>query len=68
MNRRDNEIDNGSSSGMVDEGRRGVAVDDVVGEDAPARWQTEEGVGLRGFPRPRVRMGGRMGWEWVTMA
>ena len=30
MNRRDNEIDDGSSSGTVDEGRRGVAVDDVV--------------------------------------
>ena len=37
----------------VDEGRRGVAVDDVVGEEASAGWRTEEGVGLRGFSRPR---------------
>ena len=37
----------------VDEGRRGVAVDDVVGEEAPTGWRTEEGVGLRGFSRPR---------------
>ena len=62
LNRRDDEIDNGSSSGTVDEGRRGVAVDDVVGEEAPAGWRTEQGVGLG------VRMGGRMGWQWGTMA
>ena len=37
--RRDDEIDNGSSSGAVDEGRRAVAVDDVVGEEAPAGQQ-----------------------------
>ena len=42
---------------MVDEGRRGVAVDDVVGEEAPAGWRTEEGVGLRGFSRPRCTNG-----------
>ena len=36
LNRRDDEIHDGSSSGTVDEGRRGVAVDDVVGEEAPA--------------------------------
>ena len=36
LNRRDDEIDNGSSSKEVDEGRRAVAVDDVVGEEAPA--------------------------------
>ena len=36
----------------MDEGRRGVAVDDVVGEEAPAGWRTEQGVGLRrGFSR-----------------
>ena len=35
MNRRDNEMDDGSSSGEVDEGCRVVAVDDVVGEEAP---------------------------------
>ena len=32
----DDEMGNGSSSGGVDEGRRAVAVDDVVGEEAPA--------------------------------
>ena len=47
LNRRDDEIDDGSSSGTVDEGRRGVVVDDVVGEEAPAGWRTEEGVGPR---------------------
>ena len=35
LNRRDGEMDDGSSSGEVDEGRRAVAVDDVVGEEAP---------------------------------
>ena len=41
---------------MVDEGRRGVAVDDVVGEEAPVGWQTEQGVGFsRGFS-----------WPWCT--
>jgi hypothetical protein len=40
LSRRDDEIDDGSSSGEVDEGRRAVAVDDVVGEEALAgqRW------------------------------
>ena len=53
----------------MDEGRRGVAVDDVVGEEAPAGWRTEEGVGrLAGFRGLGVRMGGRMGWQWGTMA
>ena len=37
LNRRDGEMDDGSSSGEVDEGRRAVAVDDVVGEEASAR-------------------------------
>ena len=36
LNRRDDEMDDGSSSGEVDEGRRAVAVDDVVGEEALA--------------------------------
>ena len=45
LNQRDGEIDDGSSSIMVDEGRQGVAVEDVVGEEALAMWQTEEGVG-----------------------
>ena len=38
LNRRDGEMDDGSSFGEVDEGRRAVVVDDVVGEEAPA-WQ-----------------------------
>ena len=41
----------------MDGGRRGVALDDVVGEEAPAGWRTEEGVGLRGFSRPRCTNG-----------
>ena len=57
LNWRDDEIDDGSSSDMVDKGRRGVAVDDVVGEEAPAGWRTDEGVGLRGFSRPRCTNG-----------
>ena len=36
LNRRDGEMDDGSSSREVDEGRQAVAVDDVVGEEAPA--------------------------------
>lgn len=36
LNRWDDNMDDGSSSGEVDEGRRDVAVDDVVGEEAPA--------------------------------
>ena len=32
--RRDGEMDDGSSSGEVDEGRRAIAVDDVVREEA----------------------------------
>ena len=32
-------------------------MDDVVGEEAPARWRMEEGVGLRGFCRPRCTNG-----------
>ena len=36
LNRLDDGMDDGSSSGEVDEGRRAIAVDDVVGEEAPA--------------------------------
>ena len=43
LNRRDGEMDDRSSSGEVDEGRRAVAVDDVVGEEALAGRLTEEG-------------------------
>ena len=66
---RDDEIDDGSSSGTVDEGRRGVAVDDVVGEEAPAGWRTEQGVGFRhGFSRPRCTNGWADGMAVGTMA
>ena len=61
--RRDDEIDDGSSSGTMDEGRRGVAVDDIIGEEAPAGWRTEEGVGLHWCTN-----GWAVGWEWGTMA
>ena len=53
--RRDDEIDDGSSSGAVDEGRRAVAVDDVVGEESLARQRSggrRRSVGFRGFWRP----------------
>ena len=36
LNRRDDEMDDGSPSREVDEGRRAVAVDDIIGEEAPA--------------------------------
>ena len=57
LNRWENEIDDGTSSGTVDEGRRGFVVEDVVGEEAPAGWRTEEGMGLRGFSRPQCMNG-----------
>ena len=58
LNRRDDEIEDGSSSGtVVDEGCQGVVVDDVIREEAPAGWRTEEGVGLHGFSRPRCTNG-----------
>ena len=49
VGRRDHD---GSSSGEVDEGRRAVAVDDVVGEEAPAGRRTEE----RGVSRVLVAL------------
>ena len=54
MNRRDDKIIDGSSFGVVDEGHRGVVVDDVVGEEAPAGWRMEEGVGFASFRGLRV--------------
>ena len=36
LNRLDGEMYDGSSSGEADERRRAIAVDDVVGEEAPA--------------------------------
>ena len=71
LNRRDDEIDDGSSSSTVDEECQGAAVDDVVGEEAPVGWRTEEGVGLRGFSRPRCTNGGRgdgRGEPWLRDA
>ena len=42
----------------MDEGHNGVAVDDVVGEEALARWRAEQGVGFcRGFSWPRCTNG-----------
>ena len=42
----------------MDEVRQGVVVDDVVGEEAPAGWRTEQGVGLHcRFSRPRCMNG-----------
>ena len=35
LNRRDGEMDDGSSSEEVDEGRRAVVVNDIIGEEAP---------------------------------
>ena len=68
LNRRDDEIDDGSSSGMVDEGRRGVAVDDIVGKRLQLGGGRRRVWGFVGFHDLGVRMGGRMGWEWGTMA
>ena len=58
LNRRDDEMDDGSSSGEVDEGRRAVAMDDDIGEEAPAgQWW--------GGRRRRVRF---RGWSREVMA
>ena len=39
LNRRDGEMDDGPSSGEVDEGRRAIVVDDVIREEALAGQQ-----------------------------
>ena len=53
----------------MDEGRRGVAMDDVDGEEAPAGGGRSRVWGfVAGFRGLGVRMGGRMGWQWGTMA
>ena len=49
LNRLDGEMDDGSSSGEVDEGRRAVAVDDVVREEAPAGQRDVADGGGWGF-------------------
>ena len=68
LNRRDDQIDDGSSSGTVDEGRRGVAVDDIIGKRLWLGGRQRRLWGFAGFRGLGVRMGGRMGWEWGTMA
>ena len=67
MNWRDDQIDDGSSSGTMDEGCRGVSMDDIIGEEASAGWQMEEGVGLHGFSRPRNGWADGMG-VWLMDA
>ena len=62
--RRDDEIVEGSSYGVVDEGRRAVAVDDVVGEESPAGRRSggrRRSVRFRGFWRPQCTNGGQRG-------
>ena len=61
LNQRDNEMDDGSSLEEVDEGRRAVAVDDVVGEESPAGRRLggrRRSVGFRRFWRPWCMNGG----------
>ena len=48
LNWRDGEINAESSSAAVDEGHRGVVVDDIVGKRLRLGGRTKEGVGLRG--------------------
>ena len=65
------DIDNGSSSGAVDEGRRAVAVDDVVREESPAGRRSGgrgRSVRFRGFWRPRCTNGGMKGKVGGAMA
>ena len=69
--RQDDEIDDGSSSAAVDEGRRAVAVDDIVGEESPAGGgrEADGGVwGFAGFGGLGVRMGGTKGKVGGAMA
>ena len=56
LNRRDNEMDDGSSSGEVDEGRRAVAVDDVIEEEAPAGQREVADGGWCGFAAGAERL------------
>ena len=68
LNQRDDEIDDGSSSGAVDEERRAVAVDDIIGEEDPAgrQWGADGGgwgfaAGGERFWRPRFLNGEKKG-------
>ena len=58
LNQRDDEMDDGSSFGEVDEGRQAIAVDNIVGQEDPAgpRW---------GGKRQRVEF---RGWSGEVMA
>ena len=54
LNRWDDEMDDGSSSREVDEGRRAVAVDGIIGEEALAgqcRGGGRRSVGFQGWSR-----------------
>ena len=71
LNRWDDEIDDGSSSGVVDEGCRAVAMDDIVGEEASVGRRSGGGrrrVGFHEFWRPRCMNGGNTGEGRGAMA
>ena len=69
LNRWDEEIDDGSSSDTVDEGRQGVAVDGIVGKRLRLGGGRSRVWGfVAGFRGLGVRLGGRMGWQWGTLA
>ena len=69
LNQRDDEIDDGSSSGMVDEGRRGVAMAMSSGKKLRLGGRRSRVWGfVTGFRGLGVRVGGWMGWQWGTMA
>jgi hypothetical protein len=68
LNRRNDEIDDGSSSGAVDEGLLAVAVDDPIGDEAPVWrwWGADQGgwgfaAGGERFWRPRFSNGEKKG-------
>lgn len=69
--RRDDEIDDRSSSGAVDEGQRAIAVDNIVGEESPAGRRSggrRRSVGFHGFWWPRCTNGGNKGEGRGAMA
>jgi hypothetical protein len=61
LNRRDDEVDNGSTSGAVDEGHRADAVDNIVGEEAPAGRRMEEGGVSQVLEASEYECGGQRG-------
>ena len=68
LNRWDDEIDDGSSSGTVDEGRQVLLWMMSSGKRLRLGGGWRRVWGFACFPGLGVRMGGRMGWEWGTMA